>query len=166
MDIKIIEVSTGQIKICKGNATLKASAIGSCVVIAVLGLSSEPMGIMAHVMLAGKSPMRENFQRTKYAVDAIDIIVKIIKHKNIGIDYTKVFIAGGGNVLKKPDDIICASNILSVKRLLTQKGFKITASAVGGINRRSISLDVANGNVWYTEGNGKAKLLWSEKAGK
>lgn len=160
-DIK--EVSTGQVKFGRGNVILSSNAIGSCVVIAVLSLLPEPMGILAHVMLPGKSLEKGRLQKTKYAHDAIDKIMQIMKRRKICRDDARIFLAGGGNVLERTDEIVCKLNIASIKELLAEKGFRITAETLGGTSRRSFRLDIANGNVYYTKGNKKEKLLWSLK---
>ena len=83
--------------------------------------------------------------------------------KKFGLDGQSVHscIVGGGNVLKRPDDTICGDNIDSIRNILKEKGIEILAQAVGGDVRRSASLDIETGCVYYTEAGGRKKLLWS-----
>ncbi len=52
---KIVNVSTGEVKVGRKGEILKSTAIGSCVVIAAYD-SERNIGIMAHVMLPGRAP--------------------------------------------------------------------------------------------------------------
>jgi len=70
---------------------------------------------------------------------------------------------GGGNVLKKKDDTICKENIESVTKILTEKRIPIRASVLGGVKRKGVFLDILNGRVNITEGDGKEELLWQYK---
>ena len=64
-------------------------------------------------------------------------------------------------MLKRPDDTICKNNIDSIRNILSEKGIEIMAQSVGGYIRRSASLDIETGCVYYTEAGGQKKLLWS-----
>jgi len=55
---------------------------------------------------------------------------------------------------------ICQSNIDSVTRILEKRGIDICACALGGLFRKSVSIDLETGEVRYSEGGGKEKLLW------
>ena len=81
-------------------------------------------------------------------------------HLDAHKDGIEVCLVGGGNVLERENDTICQDNITSIVELLDEKQIKIRAKAVGGIDRRSVSLNVENGSLYYTEGNAKEKLLW------
>jgi len=155
-----IFVQTGEVKTGTKDAILKSSAIGSCVVVAAYDFKAQ-IGGFAHIMLPGKALERENYQKTKYASDAIeDLINKMIllggKNDNI-----EVCIIGGANVLKRVDDSISQDNINSIFEILKKKKFKIMAKSVGGIERRSVSLNIETGCLNYTIGDGAKMLLWN-----
>ncbi len=156
---RIIDVHTGEVKAGGKDTILKSNAIGSCVVIAAYD-PTKKLGALAHVMLPGAVPEGKTFQRTRYAADAIQEMISRMTHLEANKDDIEVCLVGGGNVLKKEDDTICQENIASVVELLDEKRIKIEAKAVGGTERRSISLDVKNGTIHYTKGYSKEKLLW------
>ena len=156
---KIIDVHTGEVKAGRKNAILKSSPIGSCVVIVAYN-SGKKVGALAHVMLPGSSPNRNTPQRTKYATDAIDVMINRMTRLGAGKDDIEVCLVGGGNVLRRKDDTICKDNIASVIESLKKKRIKIRAKAVGGTKRRNLFFDVEEGNISYTEGSGEKKLLW------
>ena len=156
---RIIDVHTGEVKAGGKDTILKSNAIGSCVAIAAYD-STKKVGVLAHVMLPGAAPEGKTFQRTRYAADAIGEMINRMTDLEANKDGIEVCLVGGGNVLKRKDDTISQQNIASVVELLNEERIKIRAKAVGGTERRSISLDVKNGTIHYTEGDAKENLLW------
>ncbi len=152
----IIEVNTGEVRTARNKTTLRAMAIGSCIVIAGYDRNNKA-GAMAHIMLPGIAPAKES-QKNKYAADAVDELIK--QMARAGTSDIEVCLVGGGNVLQKDDDTICERNIESVTELLKEKGIPIRACAVGGMERRTVRLDVETGTVTYSEGDSPEKLLW------
>ena len=158
--MNIINVSTGAVKASKAGGVLKASAIGSCVVITAYDPDTK-IGGMAHVMLPGKAPKDKVVEKTRYAADAIDEMIKALENLGAETGNLEIGLAGGGNVLKKEDDMICKSNIASVIELLARRNMFAKAKVLGGVKRRSVSLDVKDGTVKYTEGDSGEINLWS-----
>jgi chemotaxis protein CheD len=156
--MEIIDVNSGEIKIVKGDALLRAMALGSCIAIVFYDAKNN-MGAMAHVMLPGKSSNQNRIKKRRYALDAIDELLE--KMLNLGAKKAdiKVSIVGGGNVLKKKDDEICAKNINSVIGYLKEKKLKIIGSSIGGEMRRSVFLNAESGEILYTIGDSQKKIL-------
>ena len=75
-------------------------------------------------------------------------------------DDIQVCLVGAGNVLQREDDTICQAIIDSVIELLNKQNIEIKARAIGGTERKSVSLDVEKGTVYYIEGDRAEKLLW------
>ena len=73
---QVLDVSTGEVKAGMGEAILRSTAIGSCVVIAAYNFKKK-IGAMAHVMLPGAAP-ENSIDKTKYAAGAIEELVKMI----------------------------------------------------------------------------------------
>jgi chemotaxis protein CheD len=159
---KTIDVQTGQVEAYKGKVTLQTKAIGSCVAIVAYNVT-EKIGALAHVMLPGRAPAKKTAEKMKYAANATEEIIS--KMISLGSDKKEieVVLVGGGNILEKENDTICRDNIESVLHLIREKQLKLRARALGGILRRSVSLDVANGIVSCSEGDGGEKLLWDFK---
>ncbi|RLD52280.1 MAG: hypothetical protein DRJ05_17560, partial [Bacteroidetes bacterium] len=157
--MKNIYIQTGEVKACANDTILKSSPIGSCVVIAAYD-TKEQVGAMAHFMLPGKAPDRKDYQKTRYVANALEelisgMIVLGVKEKNI-----EVCLVGGANVMNRKDDIIASYSIASVNELLKKRNIRIKARSVGGTERRSVSLNVKSGYVYYTVGDGAEKLLY------
>jgi len=155
---RVIDVSTGKVRVARAGVTLRSVAIGSCIVVAAYD-SSKKVGAMAHIMLPGRAPKKTS-QKTKYAADAIEKLVDKITRAGSSKDALEVCLVGGGNVLRKQDDTICKDNIESTTRLLEDRNIPIRATVLGGTERKGVSLDVGKGTVSYTEGEKREKLLW------
>jgi len=157
---KVIDVQTGQVKAGRGKVILQSKAIGSCIAIVAYD-ATKHIGALAHVMLPGRAPAKKKREdRTKYAANAVDAIVSKMSKLGSKKDDIKVALVGGANILRRPDDTICGSNIESALQLLEEKHLKVADQAVRGTVRRSVSLDVERGIVSYAEGNGSEKQLW------
>ena len=155
---EIIEVNTGEVRTSRNKTTLRAMAIGSCIVITAYDRNNKA-GAMAHIMLPGSAPAKEN-QKSKYAAEAVDELIKQMVRTGTKKDDIEVVLVGGGNILQKDDDTICEKNIESVTQFLKKKNISIRTSALGGTERKTVRLDVEAGTVMYSEGDSKEKLLW------
>lgn len=137
---------------------LRALALGSCI-----GVSAydpvKKIGGMAHVMLPDSAPDKA-VEKTRYAANAIDEMIGRMIEMGARLSDIQVCLVGAGNVLERDDDTICQSNITSVRKILADKNLGVKASGLGGTQRRSVAIDVENGQVEYTEGDGERKLLW------
>jgi chemotaxis protein CheD len=118
------------------------------------------IGAMAHIMLPGSAPENKNFGETKYASNAIEEMLKLLKLKGAAGKRLNICLFGGGNVLKRNDDTICIDNLTSVENILKTRLFQISKKAVGGTVRRSARLYIESGQLYFTEDNSPEKLLW------
>ena len=116
---------------------------------------------MAHIMLPGEAPSKELMHKTKYAVDAIDEMLQLLKKRGSDESNLRFCLVGGGNVLEKEDDTICESNIRSVTNILNEKQLKVSKKELGGILRRSVRFDIEKAEVYFTVGDSDEKILWS-----
>ena len=161
---KVSDVQIGQVKAGRGKVILQSKAIGSCVAIVAYD-ATKHIGALAHIMLPGRAPAKKKREeRTKYAANAIDAIVSKMSKLGSKKDDIEATLVGGGNILNREDDTICNANIESTLGLLEKKGLNVRAKAVGGIARRSVSLNVERGIVSYTEGDSSEELLWKHKS--
>ena len=156
---KILNVGTGEVKVGRKGEILKSTAIGSCIVIAACD-PEKNLGVMAHVMLPGRAPKNAYSESTRYAADALDEMIRIINAQGANLCDLEICLVGAGNVLKKKDDTVCKNNIESITQLLKEKNIPVRAAALGGTERKSISLDVESGSAYYTEGDREEKILW------
>ena len=161
---EVIDISTGAVEVAGAGAILRSNAIGSCIVIAAYD-SSKKVGAMAHIMLPGRAPRDAGGKRTRYAANAIDEMINRMTRARANQCDLEVCLVGAGNVLKKQYDTICKDNIESTTELLGKKHIPVRAAALGGTERKGVSLDVGIGSIYYTEGDSKEKLLWKSTHG-
>ncbi len=155
---EIIYANTGEVISGGENSILNSGAIGSCVVITAYD-SSKKMGIMAHIMLPGKALSEKYSMPTRYAENAIKVM---LSHLASTMDNKRIEVCliGGGNVLKREGDTIGENNLKSIQQFLSENQLSIKAQAVGGFERRTAVFDIENGSVYFTVGDSKQKLLW------
>ncbi|SHJ98010.1 chemotaxis protein CheD [Tangfeifania diversioriginum] len=154
-----ITVYTGEIKISDGTTDLKSSPLGSCVVV-VLFDEEVSAGGMAHIMLPGKAPVKENVVPGKYAANAIEKLIQDLKAEGLAEEKLKAVVVGGGNVLKRENETIGTDNLFSVYQLLELYKIKLEASSVKGTERKSVRYNTEKGIIYYTKGDGPEKELY------
>ena len=157
---RVIDIQTGQVRGDRGNAVLRAIALGSCLAI-VLYDAARKHGAMAHVMLPGKAPAKAGpGERTKYAADAIDALIEIMANMGSEKGAFCVAVIGGANVLKRENDTIAWDNVKSNLRILQEKELNIVARHIGGDKRRNAYIDLEKGIISYSWGDSDNKVLW------
>jgi len=156
-----VETATGEVKAGSGKTLLTSSAIGSCIVMAAYD-PERKAGCLAHIMLPGKCPDSKAAEKNRYAWDAIEELLEKMGEMGSNKSEFKVFLAGGGNVLKKSNDQICTANINSVLSILKERNIEITKKALGGDVRRRLLLDISGGTVYLGEGDGPEEIVWTQ----
>lgn len=151
-----IDVETGEVKVAKDAVSLRSLAIGSCIVAAVFD-RSEGVGGLAHIMLPGRSLKANEENKTKYAEDAIDDLLKKLEDLGVKREALKVNLIGGADVIAQGDVPVKLVN--SVLGYLRKSGIRIVRQRLGGTQRRSIILDTGTGRMFFTEGDGAEKEL-------
>jgi chemotaxis protein CheD len=160
--MEIIDVQTGEVRAAKGDARLVSSAIGSCIAVAGYDRLAR-IGAIAHVMLPGRAPDSDDGaakrDSLRYAENAVAELIDQMKNLGAHTENIRTCVAGGGNVLGRPDDTICQANIASVRDILSARAMAPVAQSVGGCKRRSLRLDVRSGNVYLAQGDSPEKLF-------
>ena len=159
-DEHVILVNTGELHSGDKDVVLKSSPIGSCVVVVLFDYQSFA-GAVAHIMLPGFAPEKNNIVTAKYAGNAIESMIMQIVALGVKKENLKAVIVGGGNVLKRKGDTIGAQNIASVVDLLHKQDIPILKSSVGGTNRKSVRFDLQKRIIYYTEGDSNEMILFN-----
>lgn len=153
---KISLVDTGEIKVRGNRGILKAAALGSCVAVLAFDPQAKTGGL-SHIMLPGSSPSK--IRDTKYAPDAMcELIDRMVF---AGADKKNIYVGiiGGANVLRRKMDTIGEDNYKSILSIIKKNKFKIKGISFGGEIRRSATLDIKTGTMYYTIGDGKERVL-------
>ena len=148
MNEDVINVSIGMVVAEEGNKVLDSGPMGSCVSVIIYDIVKR-FGGMAHVMLPGKPLLGNDVSCCdfRYAENAIPQLISLLKSKGSSIGDLEACIAGGANVLKAKDDVICQENINSVRDILIRSKLSIRCSDVGGEMRKMLSINIATGQV-------------------
>ncbi|MFH1868439.1 MAG: chemotaxis protein CheD [Candidatus Omnitrophota bacterium] len=152
---KFIHIATGEVKVSSTPFTLRVPALGSCIAVIAYDYKQR-IGGLAHVMLPGKSPRTESL-KTKYAEDAIGVLFDAMRKSGAKPETTETSLLGGANMLGEgdlPEKI--AESVLGYLKKLDIKPGKMR---LGGSKRRSASLRIRSGKIFYTEGDSAAREL-------
>jgi len=155
---EVHDVSVGQVLVRGGEGVLRSVALGSCIGVAAYD-RGQRIGALGHIMLPGRAPTRA-VDKYRYADDAIAGMVDDMIAAGCCRGRIEACLVGAGNVLEKPNDTICRTNVESVTAILRMRGIPVRASLLGGVQRKSISLDIQTGRVFAAEGDEKESLLW------
>lgn len=159
----LIYVNTGEVRSGSPDTILNSGAIGSCVVITAYD-PEKKNGAMAHVMLPGTVPSKNQMNSTKYAANAIAELLSQMKSPDSKPENLEICIVGGANVLKRENGHIGEDNLISVKMLLHEKQLEIKAQSIGGLERRTVIFDIEMACIFYTVGDSKQKVLWQSQS--
>jgi chemotaxis protein CheD len=157
-----VEVSSGAVGVA-ARGRLRASAIGSCVGVVLCDPVARVSGL-AHVMLPGQAPSSRQTEEARYAEGGIQKLLDAMIALGARRRRLVACMAGGGNVLEREDDTLCGANISSVQQTLDSLRIVRVAEDVGGMLRRSLTVDVDSGRVLLTLGDGRYTVLWERPA--
>lgn len=157
---KKISVGIADMKIARQEGELITYALGSCIGVAFY----DPMiklGALLHIMLPEKSATDSNV--LKYADSGIRETLRKLYAFGATKGRLVVKIAGGAKMfeMKGPGGLgnIGDRNAQNVKRILMMEGLRVSAEDTGANYARTMSLDVATGQVCVrTAGKPERKL--------
>ena len=140
-------VAIGDMKLTQNSGRIITYALGSCVGITFWDPGIK-LGALLHVLL----PSRMNAQDAnifKYADTGIPETVRQLTAKGLDRKRTVVKIAGGAKMFETSGAFgdIGKGNIEMVKKTLPRLGFAISAEDLGANYARTMTLDVATGEV-------------------
>jgi len=152
------KVGMGQYSIGSSPETLKTTALGSCIGIAIYD-SFNKIGGLIHIMLPKKN--NNNSKVTKYADTGILFLINNMEKKGAQKNYMKATIAGGARMFdistqnKKMQ--IGKRNIEAVKNILNNQQIEITGEDVGANYGRTMIFNLKNGEIVITSHQKKDK---------
>jgi len=148
-------VLSGGIALGLKDEIIASSPLGSCIAFVAYDTNTK-IGGMAHAMLPDISPKGNS---NKYVVNAISNLLNLMKEAGVLIDNVHVCLVGCANVLQRKDDTIAKSMCKSVEQATKDKKVKIRAKSLGGVLRRSVSIDINTGKVYLSIGDGENKMF-------
>jgi len=172
MDTRIVsvggvpeEVGTGEVRVAS-SGVLRASALGSCVAVALVDPVAGVGGV-AHVMLPGSGsgpPSSENGETRppdhRYAEDAILELDRSLAALGGQRSRSTAILVGGANVLGRAGADVGSLVLASVREVLDMVCIQVGTTHVGGAERRSLTVQTNPCRVLFTVGDSQPAVLW------
>lgn len=153
----VTEVDTGEVRVSRAPAVLHAPALGSCIAVLAYDRLTK-IGGMAHVMLPGRAEKTSPAEKNRYAENAIDDLLDEVAGLGADIASLQVSLVGGADLIGDGNIHIQVRD--SVMRYLEYLHITPAAQRLGGACARSVWMDLAEGNIYYTEnGQGVIELF-------
>ena len=129
--------------------TLSTYALGSCIAVAVYDPIARAGGLL-HMMLpeSSLSPDKALSQPAMFADTGLPLLFRALFGIKAERGRLRLFIAGGASVLTGNDNFkIGERNIRATQNWLSQQGYGVRGSAVGGTISRTVHLDIGPGAI-------------------
>lgn len=139
---------------------LSTYALGSCVGVAVLD-PEIPVGGLLHVMLPDSqlSPEKASRQPSMFADTGMRNFLAAVHGFKGEKRRLKVFLAGGASVLTQSDMFkIGERNIAAIKALVGEHRLSVVGEELGGLNNRTVHLNINSGTVEIKTATGIQKV--------
>lgn len=134
---------------------LKTFALGSCVAVLIYDVKIRVAG-MIHIALPDSSIDAARAQSLPgyFADSGLPLMIEEMKRLGVGKPHVWAKLVGGASVMD-PNALfdIGKRNVLAAKRILWRSSLGIAAEETGGEVSRTVSMSVADGEIWVSTGN-------------
>jgi len=156
-----IVVGVGDLAVSNSSsANLATYALGSCVGIVIYDKEVRAGGLI-HIMMPDStlSPEKAAKQPAMFADTGLPVMFRNLSGLRAERRRMKAFVAGGASVISGSDMFkIGERNLLAVKKLMSALGIPVSRADVGGVNNRTLFLNVGTGEVTMKTPLGTSKL--------
>ncbi len=156
-----VVVGVGDVAVSNNtNVVISTFALGSCVGIVVYD-SAMKVGGLIHIMLPDStlSPDKAQKQPAMFADTGIPLMFRNLMGLKAERTRMKAFVAGGASVISGSDMFkIGERNIAAVKKLINTLGITVVKADLGGVNNRTVHLNVGTGEVSLKTPIGNSKF--------
>ena len=128
---------------------LSTYALGSCVAVVAHDPASKASALL-HAMLPNSklSPDKAAAQPAMFVDTGLLLLFRALEGLRVNRGSLRLFVTGGASVLCDSDVFkIGERNVRTTLDWLTQRGYSIRATAVGGFVNRTVHLEVGTGNL-------------------
>ena len=154
-------VRIAHLAVSRGAGRLMAVGLGSCVAITLYD-PKHRVGGLAHVLLPDPSVARDATNPARFASEAVPLLVEAMRAQGGQAPYI-VRLAGGaalfGTMLGTSAGQMGERNVKAARAALERAGLRITAEETGGDAGRSVTLDVATGELTVRGVRGGLRVL-------
>lgn len=145
-----VVVGVGDVAVSNNtNVIVSTFALGSCVGIVVYD-SEVKVGGLIHIMLPDStlSPDKAQRQPAMFADTGIPLMFRNLMGLRAERRRLKAFVAGGASVISGSDMFkIGERNIAAVKKMINTLGIPVIKADIGGVNNRTVHLNINTGEV-------------------
>jgi len=156
-----VVVGVGDVAVSNNtNVVISTFALGSCVGIVVYD-SEVKVGGLIHIMLPDStlSPDKAQKQPAMFADTGIPLMFRNLMGLRVERRRLKAFVAGGASVISGSDMFkIGERNIMAVKKMINTLGIPVVKADIGGVNNRTVHLNVSTGEVGLKTPVGTSKF--------
>jgi chemotaxis protein CheD len=152
----VVSVGIGEAAWAVNEGRLSTVGLGSCVAVTVYDPVARAGGLL-HFQLGDSTtdPERAAHQPFLYGDRGIAMLTSRLAAYGVLAPRSRVTVAGGAQMVTNVASAqIGKRNVLTARKALWKAGFLIADEVVGGHSSRSVSLDVATGNVVIREHGG------------
>jgi chemotaxis protein CheD len=131
------------------SAVLSTYALGSCIGVVAYDASLHAGGLL-HFMLPDSniSPEKANTQPAMFADTGFPRLLRSLNGLRVNPANLRVYLAGGAGVISGSDAFrIGERNIVAAKQWVQKLGLTVVSADVGGINNRTLHLNISNGEL-------------------
>ncbi len=147
---EIIKVGMAELKVAKAPGKIAALGLGSCVAICAYDPVLKVGGI-AHVMLPASSMVPGDKNRAKFGDTAVLFLLEEIVKLGAVPNRLDIKLVGGaemfGHEIRNERLKIGERNLQVIEEACQKSGLKISGRCVGGNYGKSVTIDLANGEV-------------------
>lgn len=140
--------------------TISTYALGSCVALVVYDSMVQAGGLI-HIMLPDSNLSLEKAQKqpAMFADTGIPLMFRNLMGLRVERKRLKAFVAGGASIISGADMFkIGERNIAAVKKMVNILGIPVVRADIGGINNRTVHLNIATGEVELKKPTGTFKF--------
>ncbi len=142
------------------NVIISTYALGSCVGIVVYDSVAKAGGLI-HIMLPDSTLSRDKAEKqpAMFADTGIPLMFRNLMGLRVERRRLKAFVAGGASVISGSDMFkIGERNIAAVKKIMGTLGIPVVKADVGGVNNRTVHLNVGTGGVILKKPTGTSQF--------
>ncbi|TGG95784.1 chemotaxis protein CheD [Natronospirillum operosum] len=133
------------------------TTLGSCVAV-TLWHSKLKLGGMCHYMLPGKEQPGATLN-ARYGHDALQLLMAEIGRQGTHPSNYEAKLFGGASMFETGPggSSVARRNIMAAEELVQHHGLSVLARSLGGSGYRQLVFDIATGDVWLRQGEGRTE---------
>lgn len=141
------------------------TTLGSCVAVSLWHPQLQ-MGGMCHYMLPGAAQPGDALN-ARYGEDALQLMVAEIRRLRSSPGDYEAKLFGGASMFEvgPGGSSVARQNISAAERLVERFNLNVVARSLGGCGYRQLVFNIANGDVWVRQGDGRMASGPSAEAG-